>query len=141
MRPSIPEPTIGSLLLAFVRAARLRCPHCGGGGLRTGWIGTLARCPTCGLRLDRGESDYFLGAYTINLLGALAVAVAIAVIAAAHPDWPRFVPGAVGIAAIVGFAFWFYPFSRLLWLAFGLAFRGTHSSDFDRDTKPGSGSQ
>jgi uncharacterized protein (DUF983 family) len=119
-------------LVPFARAACMRCPHCGAGGLRSGWIGTVARCPVCRLRLDRGEMDYFLGAYTINLLGALALAVGLAVLAAARPAWPRALIYAIGLAAIVLFALWFYPFSRLLWLAFDLAFRGTRPTDFDR---------
>ena len=73
--------------------------------------------------MDRGESDYFLGAYTINLIGALVLAVGLAVLAGVRPDWPRFWLYGLGLSAIVLFAFWFYPVSRLLWLAFDLAFR------------------
>jgi len=120
------------VLVSLVRAARLRCPHCGGGPLRSGWIGTVSRCPSCGLRLDRGEPDYFLGSYTINLLGALMLAAAIAVLAIARPDWPKPVLYGSGVAAIVVFALWFYPFSRLLWLAFDLVFRKARATDFER---------
>jgi uncharacterized protein (DUF983 family) len=120
------------LLVSFARAVTMRCPNCGAAGLRSGWISTVACCPACRLRLDRGEADYFLGAYTINLLGALALAVGLAVLAVARPTWPRALIYGAGIAAIMLFAFWFYPFSRLLWLAFDLAFRGTRPTDFDR---------
>ena len=119
------------VLDSLLRAARLRCPNCGGGGLRLGWIGTVTRCPSCGLRLDRGETDYFLGAYTLNLIGALLVAVALAVLGAAHPDWPRSMLYGAGVGTIVLFALWFYPFSRLLWLAVDLALRGSRPADFD----------
>lgn len=119
-------------LVSFVRAAGLRCPNCGAGGLRSGWIGTVARCPNCRLKLDRGESDYFLGAYTINLLGALVLAAALAVLAVARPNWPRPMLYGAGLAAIVLFTLWFYPFSRLLWLAFDLSFRPARPNDFDR---------
>ena len=50
------------------RALLLHCPNCGGGGLFTGFFKIRERCPTCGILLERGESDYFLGAYTINLI-------------------------------------------------------------------------
>jgi hypothetical protein len=82
--------------------------------------------------MDRGESDYFLGAYTINLLLALMLAAGLAILAVARPDWPRPVLYAAGIAAIALLVIGFYPFSRLLWLAFDLVFRGPRASDFDR---------
>ena len=119
------------LLVSFARAACMRCPNCGAGGLRSGWIGTVARCPICRLRLDRGETDYFLGAYTINLLGALVIAAALAVLAALRPGWPSVLIYGAGVTAIVLFALWFYPFSRLLWLAFDLALRPLRPSDFE----------
>ena len=50
------------------RAIRLRCPHCGGGGLFESFFKIKKQCPTCGLRLERGESDYFVGAYLFNLI-------------------------------------------------------------------------
>ena len=75
-----------SLVRSFLRAVRLRCPHCGARGFRRGWIDTVACCSRCGLRLDRGESDYFLGAYTINLVAALLLAVGLAVLALTHPE-------------------------------------------------------
>ena len=81
--------------------------------------------------MDRGEADYFLGGYTINLFAALLLAVVVAVLAISHPDWPRFALYGAAIAAIVGFTLWFYPISRLLWLAFDLAFRGRSSRDFE----------
>lgn len=109
----------------------MRCPYCGAAGLRSGWVGTVTHCPGCGLRMDRGEPDYFLGAYTINLIGALALGAGVAVVAVARPHWPRPLVYGGGIAAIVLFALGFYPFSRLLWLALDLAFRGARSSDFD----------
>jgi Protein of unknown function (DUF983) len=92
---------------------------------------TVARCPGCRLRLDRGESDYFLGAYTINLVAALALAVGIALLALGHSEWPPPLLYGASIGAIVLFTLWFYPFSRLLWLAFDLTFRGTRASDFE----------
>jgi uncharacterized protein (DUF983 family) len=121
-----------SVVVSLVRAARLRCPHCGASGVRDGRVGIVARCPNCGFRFDRGEPDYFLGSYTLNLIGALALASALAVLGGVRPEWPRPLLYGGGIAAIVLFALWFYPFSRLLWLALDLAFRGARPSDFDR---------
>lgn len=81
--------------------------------------------------MDRGEPDYFLGAYTLNLIGALALAAGIAALGIMHPEWPMAALCGAAIVAIVLFALWFHPFSRLLWLAFDLSFRGTHPGDFD----------
>ena len=50
------------------RALLLKCPHCGGGGIFESFFKLKAHCPTCGLRLERGEGDYFVGAYLFNLI-------------------------------------------------------------------------
>src|SRR5204862_545453 len=41
---------------------RLRCPNCGGGPLFKNWLRMQLRCPTCGMRLERGEAGYQVGA-------------------------------------------------------------------------------
>ncbi len=120
------------LTTKLLRAARLRCPHCGGKSLRASPLQLKARCPACHLRLDRGEPDYFLGSYTINLVGALVVGVAVAV-AGLSERVPRPLLYAGGIALIVGFAVWFHPFSRVVWLAADLAFRPATEKDFAED--------
>src|SRR5690606_4809067 len=45
------------------RALKLRCPQCGGRGLLKTWLRLREHCPTCGLKLDRGETDHFIGGY------------------------------------------------------------------------------
>src|SRR5690348_14418629 len=39
-----------------------KCPRCGKSPIFRGWIEVHERCLHCGLRFDRGESGYFLGA-------------------------------------------------------------------------------
>ena len=46
------RPGLGRLLR---RALLLKCPHCGGGGIFESFFKLKAHCPTCGLRLERGE--------------------------------------------------------------------------------------
>jgi len=115
----------------LARALALRCPHCGGpSGLRG--LSLPPRCPRCGLRYDRGESDYFLGSYTLNLFAALLLAVAAAALGirlARHG--PPGVVIAIAGALIVVLAIALYPVTRLAWLAIDLAFRPPVSRDFE----------
>src|SRR5690606_17057747 len=62
--PSAPHLTPGDFATPsrkrmFLRALRLRCPHCGGKEVFSSFFVLKRHCPTCGLRLERGEGDYF----------------------------------------------------------------------------------
>ncbi len=120
-----PLPSAGTLLRALARAARLRCPRCGGGGLFASWTRLRQRCGGCGLLLDRGEEDHFLGAYVLNLVVAEAVpaAVLLAGIALSWPavPWGMLTAAAVALAVLCPIAF--FPHSRTLWLALDTTFR------------------
>lgn len=107
------------------RAARLRCPACGGGPVMLGWMKPRPRCASCGMRTDRGEHDFFLGAMMFNLAlaeGCLTL-VLLAVAIAMYPrvPWTFFEYG--GPVLMVLAPFIFYPFSRTIWLAFDLLLR------------------
>jgi uncharacterized protein (DUF983 family) len=110
----------------------LRCPTCGGGGLFKGFFEMKQRCPTCGMLLERGESDYFLGAYTLNLIAVeilLAVAfLVVMVVTWPNPPWDALQYGGV-ILSILG-AVLIYPFAKTTWLALDLIFRPPHREDF-----------
>lgn len=121
---------IRATLRALLAAARLACPHCGTRWRRTRFLHLAPRCASCGLALDRGESDYFLGSYTLNLLWSLVAALGLAVVAAAFPIPPALVYGA-GIPMIAALAIWLYPTSRLVWLAADLQFRPATPRDFE----------
>ncbi|MDZ4861904.1 MAG: hypothetical protein SGJ01_00540 [Gemmatimonadota bacterium] len=58
-----PSPTVPLLLGC---ALRLRCPQCGGGSLFRSWLSIRERCLSCGLRMERGEDGYVVGAYMFN---------------------------------------------------------------------------
>jgi len=107
----------------FGRALILRCPRCGTGGVLASWFKLKDHCPVCELALDRGEADYWIGAYAINLVVAegLAALVGMLVLLA---TWPRPFPASVAaITLAVALPFAFFPFSRLVWLAWDLTFR------------------
>ena len=121
----------------FARACSGRCPLCGRRWPRHGLVVLAPQCPTCQVRLDRGESDFFLGAYTINLFATLMITVLL-VIAAIASRLPLGV-WMTGIVAVLASAFaaGFYPISKLLWLAIDVQFRNPIERDFDPDQDSG----
>lgn len=82
-------------------------------------------CPGCHLRLDRGESDYFIGSFVVNFITAelLLCAVGLAAILLTWPDvpWEALKWGLV--AFIIPTPLLTYPFAKTLWLGVDLAFR------------------
>ena len=71
----------------IARALRLHCPQCGGPGILESWFKMRAACPSCGLLLDRGMRDFFIGAYLINLIVA-EVLFAVLVGSVVWATWP-----------------------------------------------------
>ena len=123
----------GRLATLLGRALRLRCPNCGGQPVRSSWLKRLPGCPVCGLRLDRGENDYFIGAYLLNLIVAevLIGAGLLAVLLATWPDppWDAIQYGGVALVILAPLAT--YPFAELSWLAADLAFRPLTDRELD----------
>ena len=62
----------------FGRAARLRCPNCGGSPLFSHWVRMRERCPVCRIRLERGEEGYQVGAYMFNIVAAELITLFLA---------------------------------------------------------------
>ncbi|MGH7445479.1 MAG: DUF983 domain-containing protein [Longimicrobiales bacterium] len=121
-----------SLLLLCRRALLLRCPNCGASDVRTTYFDFEPACHSCGLRLDRGEDDYWIGGFMLNFIVAelIAVAAFVSAILLTWPDvpwttvmWGALVPAALGPVVA-------YPFSRNLWLALDLRFRSAEADDF-----------
>lgn len=88
-------------------------------------------CPSCHLKLDRGEPDYFMGAYTINFVAAelMIVCTAGVVIWMTWPTvpWDGLMWGL--IIAMIPAPILFYPFAKSLWLALDLTLRPLTLSD------------
>lgn len=116
----------------LARALRLSCPNCGKSGQLKSWLKVKSSCENCGLRFDRGEHDYFIGAYTINLIVAeLIVVIAfVIVMLVTWPDvpWDGMMWGLVPLALLAPVAT--LPFARSLWLALDLVFRPGEPTDF-----------
>lgn len=91
------------LKLILRRAARLRCPNCGRGGLFRGVFRMLPRCPECGLSYFP-EQGYYVGAMIINYGITTAVVVAVFLVSLLFRDFTSFSPNA----------------KILLWMAFAI---------------------
>jgi uncharacterized protein (DUF983 family) len=118
------------------RAFRRRCPNCGGGPLFDSWFRMGDRCPSCGLRLERGEQGYIVGAYMFNIIAAelLFAAIAAGVVVATWPSPPWGALQWGGAALMIAAPLACYPFSKTLFLAFDLLFRPPQPEDFRRLT-------
>ena len=123
--PGLELPTVRRTARLFGRAFRLRCPNCGGGPVLHHWLKLRVRCGACGLRLQRGEHDYFVGSMFIlfTLAGLFIYGVLVATMLASRPTVPwdllEYGLPVVMVVALVGF----FPVSRLAWLAFDLMLR------------------
>src|SRR5262249_25020125 len=117
---------------SFLRAMRLRCPHCGGGPIFVSWSHLVPNCPVCGLGLERGERGYWLGAYFFNLM-AVETVFSILVSGVFLYTWPDPPLGLLAITTpppIVIFPVFFFPYSKTLFLAFDLLVRPPTDEDF-----------
>ncbi|HJQ12140.1 MAG TPA: DUF983 domain-containing protein [Gemmatimonadaceae bacterium] len=132
--PSTAHPDISrqSAWKLFGRALLLHCPNCGARHIFTGFFDLKERCPNCGILLDRGESDYFLGAYTVNLIAVEVLLAAgfliVMIVTWPKPPWDALQWGGV-VLSIFG-AIFCYPFAKTTWLAVDLVFRPQRREDF-----------
>jgi uncharacterized protein (DUF983 family) len=122
MSASLRRATVWQLM---TRALRLRCPHCGGPGIFASFFALKRHCPSCGLRLERGEGDYFVGAYLFNLI-AVELILFVCVLGFVFFTWPNppwdlitYVTAFLMLAGCV----LCYPFAKTTWLAVDLAIR------------------
>lgn len=106
------------------RALRLRCPRCATRGIFATWTRLRDRCPGCGMALERRESDYFIGAYMVNLVAVeilLALLILVVLLSFPTPPWDvlEIVAPILMLAGAVGC----YPFAKTTWLAVDLLLR------------------
>ena|SRR5215208_6076797 len=119
------ERPVNRALLLFSRAARLRCPNCGGSSIFRSWFRMRPFCPSCGLPLERGEEGYQVGSYMFNIIAAelIFVLVFLAVVLMTWPEPPWRLLQYGGIILMILAPILFFPFSKTLFLAFDLLFR------------------
>lgn len=113
------------IVLLFVRALRLRCPHCGEGRMFRSWFRMVDTCPNCGLVTERGEDGYIVGAYMFNIITAelLLAAICGTTALSTWPDVPWSALLWLGGGLTITLPLLWYPFSKTLFLAFDLVFR------------------
>lgn len=124
------SPSVSTLIF---RALRLRCPNCGGSGVFRSFLDFKDHCPTCGMRLHRGESDYFVGAYMLNLIAVeLLVMFAVAVYVIwrwPNPPWEAITW--VSIVLMLAGSLLCLPFAKTSYLAMDLAMRPMSPEEMD----------
>lgn len=103
------------------------------------WVKMCPSCPSCGLKFDREpEGGYWVGSNTINLFASEAAFAAFFVGALAatwpSPPWDLLLWG--GLALMLLFPVFFFPFSKTLFIATDLAFRPEHPGDFEQPREP-----
>jgi uncharacterized protein (DUF983 family) len=104
------------LVTLLWRAARRRCPDCGGGKLFQSWFRMRPHCSQCGASFERPDG-FFLGSIYVNYaVTGLAVAIGYPL---ALFVWKvnerRLLFGALAFALF--FPLWFFRYARSLWMA------------------------
>lgn len=116
----------------YWRAARLRCPNCGGRPVFLTWTHMSPNCPVCGLRFERGERGYWVGAYFFNLMTMETVFtvwfLVFLVATWPNPPWDTLQREITVLMLLVPIAF--FPFSKTFFLAFDLLVRPATEEDF-----------
>ncbi len=119
------------------RALLRRCPWCGGkkAWFRT-WFRRHDRCQTCGLRWNRGQDGFELGAMTVGVFitGGSVMIFLTAFIASTYPDF-QVVPMAI-IGAVIALVMPVitYPFTQTVWSAFDIRVHPPTRNEFLPDT-------
>ena len=131
-----PEPRVtpprARLSRLLARAVARRCPRCGAGAVWRNWFRMGDACPACGQRFERGESsDFWVGAYLINLVvaetTAVIVAAALWLTLGARLSFEMLWGASMALAVLMPIVF--YPVSRGLWLAIDLHVRPREAGD------------
>lgn len=111
----------------------MRCPSCGQAAAFTSWFHMRDRCPVCHFWFERGEG-YFLGATCVNMVAAIIlpaiVYVVIVVLGWPNPAWFAAAAAAIALAVLIPVVF--YPFARVVWLAFDLVIRPIEPLEYER---------
>ena len=89
------------------------------------WFRMRTRCGACGLAIERGERDYFIGSMMFNLVVSelLFAGAFIATLVIAWPNVPWDTLQWAAPLAMAAAPFVLFPFSKLAWLGFDILLR------------------
>ncbi len=87
--------------LALWRGFRHRCPCCGAGSWRVGYLTVAPACPACGTRLGHIRADDGPAYFTVLIVGHLTVLGSLAVEQHWHPPLVPFLAGAVAVTLLL----------------------------------------
>lgn len=115
----------------FWRAVTRACPSCGGRGVFRNYWKYKERCPTCEIRLERGEPGYLVGTYMFNLIASelIFISAMLTWVLSVWPDVPWTVVQYAGVGLMILLPIIFYPFAKGLFLAFHLYFQPKGDTD------------
>jgi uncharacterized protein (DUF983 family) len=122
---SLHLPSASDAATFLARAARLRCPHCGGAPVMR-WNGSiLRRCKSCNFRFERSDESYFSGAMFFGLLmGEFVYGVSLLIIVwsmSPNVPWDTLMwAGPLGVLLVMIFII---PVSRVVWLSIDVMVR------------------
>jgi uncharacterized protein (DUF983 family) len=131
-RQGLVFPSLKRTLVLFGRAFALRCPHCGRGPVLQHWLKLRVKCGHCGLRLARGEHDSFVGSALILfvLAGFFTYAVLLVTLLVTDETPWGLLENGLPLVLLVAVPL-FFPFAKLLWLAFDLLLRPVSDEELE----------
>ena len=134
MTATLHSPTPATRVL---RGLTLHCPECGSSGILASWFRLRASCPKCRMLLDRGQRDYFVGAYLINLIiSELLFAIGFGSwMLRSWPNIPWDAVQYVAVAAMIIAPLATYPITKSTWLAVDLVFQPPSEREFLEDSQ------
>ena len=108
--------------LALKRGFRNRCPACGEGRIRAGYLRVNAACPTCGEELHHHRADDFPQYLTIFVVGHILVA-ALLVVDDLWPNLPVAYHYAIWPSLVLVLCLWLLPVFKSMLIAYQWALR------------------
>lgn len=124
--------------LALKRGLRNRCPACGEGPLRGGYLKVNDTCPNCGEELHHHRADDFPQYVTIFVVGHVLVA-ALLLVDDLWPNLPVAFHYAIWPALTVVLCLWLLPVIKSMLIAYQWALRMHGFETAHRAPAPGSG--